>query len=1779
MDDDDDDNEENFHGHFIGGDADMAVEDDDDSDGEDSDQSGNYSDPFPEDEPPLKNGPASKKHKHDCGSSVVSSLSSNSNHRLTTTTPRFCNDYYRNMDLGGPEDIQHGSSTRSGNPMHEIDESAPQVGGVQTQMLHPAKFPWNDGQAWHSPPSVIKEERAQEQNFLSKAWGFTPSQSYVFCLSMADLKDGARTLGSLREPSAYERVSHWTAMLRAKAMLLSLFSGLTADGQLQNGNHMHEADIEKGQRFKYVCHDPSDSKQGVKMLHYAVEYVQDVNGKDVGIRLWMHSNDPNFRIGKYVQQQMGKALDQRMTAERSWNRKVAKAEQSNATVNRHVKHSYRNIATIEEFADVCSYYGRGTDFSLKFRSRPRGESMLYEDLTNDNHPLNPDILFDPNQNPACLNAGLVDENMAPLALDQAQKDVENYYPEKQGNNALRKFRHTLQDSIVERDLYHFLDPSLLNPDRVTLPCHMQFASVDLVKAFIDTHKRKDPDLGDLDPNNIVAKRCFNSFVVGDSFYVSANKDSRTGISSLQEQQTATNTMAQASVLKGAKIHSDGRVERPRPQDRLRKENQRIYDMIKELKSLKGQEVADKYHQDNVRVTGALNKARKELKTLEAHAELNAKLREGTIDEGQAKELKRIKRKLPSLASNNISDAMEAMRVADKDYLDLKSIIDSANEEFESHRCKLLDQYFRRSLLAVQEMIYTEEEFLPPGLVERLRKARKFFDSQPNGSAVCAEPLSDGREETLVTDNLTWFGQLMQMHCGWANGIMEFNNDFGHWLALALKVAQPVWRESKPIMQLIGAAGVGKSHLIELLKVTYGEEIMIPAGSQSATMGKNGKCQWDGAVRYFHEAPAHYSGDRKVGDTVMEDTKQAASEQQLMHGRTIPVVDENGNTSFDDAMLVTQRTEVTIVNHNSGCLASAKPGMSGSFQAMMQRHDTRTVLGRVDQSRRPQFETMMASDAGRIAHRKLKCIDAIHTHLAVVINCTPGFEASTDHASEAMARGDWSLRTQFGDQRANNRDATSRYMNLITLVNWTAAYELFCIPEHANKIAGLAKRMVGNDMHYPKWDIEQLMYIRQYLHPTPEQRFMAHFLEVAQRIPTAAVVHHVTVGLAKMMGVDNKVLYQRPSNMADEKCRTYIEFWRKFTDKDNKFMADWCVRMDKEEKEKVLLDLEEVMVQIAEVEELSDEHLNLVRNKCKLEEELKKYEKQEHSLSQLQKKIDAQDRALIRRVGVDDNHDEALVDPNTIEVVQYDEEYRIESARKMATRRLAVLENMRGVCGEGPVSGVSDVESIVRPTYQELRLLYPENEVQSRANDSQRKQALPTSGLTFLKRDDNTVDPMWIMTGCKGVESLAKKLASSSYMYKIGLGKEVIHDILVAMIEMIKVETRGSTAYEPSKKEETNDTNAAEFDLSAQFPDAAVPTGLRQQTLDDCAGAARDETRADHIIAYNDMQRNVDRATTRNDFPAMSNVMSNAGEKREESVLLQFIGEDGEKHVAVNQVYLMRAVALDVESRVAVAQEHPELNGHQEWSTTAHKSSKNMNGGIVENDGSGLPNFYNLVLLYKMGRVLKDTTFAPTSSQRHFVTPVNLPHQPNRLMTIQFDDRGVAPKAVYKKMMEAATQTSKRTFGDMELACLTGVVQDDFSRNELNSLVSDSRFFDDHMTDGEGGDLEDDEEDALQNDPWAKNLSAVFKEKGIIQSDNLSPQKLMRELYTCKEKTRQQQKQSGRKDHISSSAVDGMSGKIDEPGDVPLIDAGMAPTACNSKFQSHVINAANRTAPA
>ena len=153
----------------------MAVEDDDDSDGEDSDQSGNYSDPFPEDEPPLKNGPASKKHKHDCGSSVVSSLSSNSNHRLTTTTPRFCNDYYRNMDLGGPEDIQHGSSTRSGNPMHEIDESAPQVGGVQTQMLHPAKFPWNDGQAWHSPPSVIKEERAQEQNFLSKAWGFTPS--------------------------------------------------------------------------------------------------------------------------------------------------------------------------------------------------------------------------------------------------------------------------------------------------------------------------------------------------------------------------------------------------------------------------------------------------------------------------------------------------------------------------------------------------------------------------------------------------------------------------------------------------------------------------------------------------------------------------------------------------------------------------------------------------------------------------------------------------------------------------------------------------------------------------------------------------------------------------------------------------------------------------------------------------------------------------------------------------------------------------------------------------------------------------------------------------------------------------------------------------------------------------------------------------------------------------------------------------------------------------------------------------------------------------------------------------------------------------------------------------------------------------------------------------------------------------------------------------------------------------------------------------------------------
>ena len=91
--------------------------------------------------------------------------------------------------------------------------------------------------------------------------------------------------------------------------------------------------------------------------------------------------------------------------------------------------------------------------------------------------------------------------------------------------------------------------------------------------------------------------------------------------------------------------------------------------------------------------------------------------------------------------------------------------------------------------------------------------------------------------------------------------------------------------------------------------------MVAAGSQSATMGKNGKCSFDGSVR----AP-YYSGDRKVGDTQMEDTKTAASEQQLIHSRTIQTIDENA--VYDDAILVTQRTEVTIVNHNAGCLANA-----------------------------------------------------------------------------------------------------------------------------------------------------------------------------------------------------------------------------------------------------------------------------------------------------------------------------------------------------------------------------------------------------------------------------------------------------------------------------------------------------------------------------------------------------------------------------------------------------------------------------------------------------------------------------------------------------------------------------------------------------------------------------------------------------------------------------------------------------------------------------------------
>ena len=183
-------------------------------------------------------------------------------------------------------------------------------------------------------------------------------------------------------------------MLRAKAMLMSMLCTATCDGVVKNGNPLHEG----GDTASYVCANPTLDGEAVHMLNYSVEYVQDTNGKDIGIRLWMFSNDPTFRLGNYINYRMGQNREQRSVAESSYSRKLSRTAQTDAAANKHVTRAYRNIATIEELAMVLSNYGQGSEFADKFKSEPRGKCNFYSALTEDAHPLNPDNLFNPLHN-------------------------------------------------------------------------------------------------------------------------------------------------------------------------------------------------------------------------------------------------------------------------------------------------------------------------------------------------------------------------------------------------------------------------------------------------------------------------------------------------------------------------------------------------------------------------------------------------------------------------------------------------------------------------------------------------------------------------------------------------------------------------------------------------------------------------------------------------------------------------------------------------------------------------------------------------------------------------------------------------------------------------------------------------------------------------------------------------------------------------------------------------------------------------------------------------------------------------------------------------------------------------------------------------------------------------------------------------------------------------------------------------------------------------------------
>lgn len=354
-----------------------------------------------------------------------------------------------------------------------------------------------------------------------------------------------------------------------------------------------------------------DNEWSARSLKKAIEEgVYNLDNIQVGVRLWIFVQDIECHLMKGVVSQIRENLAMRNKALHSSSQKKRKEASEDSQLKKYAINSCLSVHGNEDLANAYSTYSfSGFDFlagatppkkakpgevaEKEGFQRDRVGQLLASPDNLDGQILSPRSILNPQNNPLALTEGVYSPTTGsgdPL-WDQ-QNEHALYFPcmsnseytdsnyrliGSASNNNLNydKSQNVFVVPVhVERlGLFKFLDPSVTDPRFIPLPDAMEadLSPPTLVKIFLEENCIAEPRFAasDFHPESPLARRCFRSFMRGNSWRPSANSCADDVVQYRRATRHAAEHYSRSSDEKNTED----------PQKRLYAQHARVHEMI------------------------------------------------------------------------------------------------------------------------------------------------------------------------------------------------------------------------------------------------------------------------------------------------------------------------------------------------------------------------------------------------------------------------------------------------------------------------------------------------------------------------------------------------------------------------------------------------------------------------------------------------------------------------------------------------------------------------------------------------------------------------------------------------------------------------------------------------------------------------------------------------------------------------------------------------------------------------------------------------------------------------------------------------------------------------------------------------------------------------------------------------------------------------------------------------------------------------------------------------